>query len=138
MTEASITSTFVSQVVSVGFADAMDAADSLVGSEITAGRARLQIGERIGDGLAGAAWYEGVLHTGAALLPTVRVDVVVGPWSASRSEIGIRPLSRLGRPDSLRAARFFAGAWSIIPQLSEALATFRPAKAPAAAVRIAA
>lgn len=138
MTEASITSTFVSQVVPVGFADAMDAAEHLAGTEVVTEGARLEIKGRIGDGMAGAAWYEGVLHTGSLLLPTVRVDVVVSPWSVGRTEIGIRPLGRLGQADSLRARRFFTAAWDVMVPLCRSIATTQPAVAPVAGVRVAA
>ena len=122
MTEARITSTFVSHVAPAGFADVVDAADRLAGSSIHAGGTELELRRRIGDGLAGAIWYEGVLKTGSPWFPTVRVDVVVSPWSAGRTEIGLRPLSRIGRADSFRAGRFFDAAWSILPALTEALA----------------
>ena len=122
MFDAPIQSTFVSQVAHLGFADAVDAADRLVGQEITAGRSRLHINARLGDGLAGAVWYSGTLRTGSNLIPSVRVDVVVSPWSAGRTEIGIRPLSRIGRPESLRANRFFDAAWSVVPALADELA----------------
>lgn len=138
MTEATITSTFVSQVAPIGFADAAGSADRLEGSELSAGSARLQVKERIGAGLAGAAWYEGVLHTGSRLFPSVRVDIVVSPWSAGRSEIGLRPLTRIGRIDSFRANRFFAAAWAILPRLMEELGAGRPAEAPAHAGLVAA
>lgn len=121
MSETRITSTFVSHVVPAGFADAAGAADRLAGTTLAAGGARLELGPRIGDGFGGAVWYEGVLRTGAAWFPTVRVDVVVAPWSAGRTEIGLRPLTRIGRPDSLRAGRFFEAAWTVLPALTEAL-----------------
>ena len=123
MTEAPITSTFVSHVAPLGFADAVDTADRLVGTAITAGGARLEVGDRIGQGLAGAVWYEGVLKTGSALFPTVRVDIVVSPWSAGRTEVGLRPLSRIGRADSFRADRFFDAAWAVLPVLTDQVTT---------------
>ena len=139
MTEASITSTFVSHVAPLGFADAADAADRLAGQEITVGRARLQVKERIGAGLGGAVWYEGVLRTGSALLPSTKVDIVVSPWSAGRTEIGIRPLGRIGGPESLRAGRFFDAAWAVLPGLTEALAAERTVDSPVeTGVRVAA
>lgn len=121
MTETPITSTFVSHVAPVGFADAVEATDRLAGSAIQAGGARLELRQRIGDGLAGGLWYEGLLKTGSPWFPAVRVDVVVSPWSAGRTEIGLRPLTRIGRPDSFRAARFFEAAWAVLPALTEAL-----------------
>jgi hypothetical protein len=127
MTEAPIHSTFVSQVAGIGFADAADAAGRLAGQEVAAGRARLLVKERIADGLAGAVWYSGVLHTGSLLVPTVKVDIVVSPWSSGRTEIGLRPLSRIGRPESLRAGRFFQAAWSVLPTLIDSLQTAQPA-----------
>jgi hypothetical protein len=130
MTEAPITSTFVSHIAPVGFADAVDAADRLAGTEIAVGDARLEVKERIGSGLAGAVWYEGVVKTGSAFFPTVRVDIVVSPWSAGRTEIGLRPLSRIGRPDSFRANRFFDAAWGVLPRLAAAVTAGRTAEAP--------
>src|SRR5438270_4636151 len=132
MLEAPIRSTFVSQVAALGFADAVDRADHLTGEEIVAGRARLEIQERIGDGLAGAVWYSGLLRTGAATRP-LRVDVVVSPWPAGRTEIGLRPLGRLGFTDSLRARRFFSAAWSVLPVLIDRLAAGRRTEVPAPA-----
>jgi hypothetical protein len=131
MTNGSITTTFVSQVARLGFADALEQADSLIGHEVSNGSARLTIGERIGDGLAGAVWYSGVLRTGSPLLPSVRVDVVVTPWSAGRLEIGLRPLSRLGSASSVRANRFFSAAWRIMPSLVSALGASTVAERPA-------
>lgn len=121
MIETPIRSTFVGQIAKIGFADAIDAADQLVGQEITAGSARLVIKERIGEGLAGAAWYSGLLRTGSKLIPSVRVDVVVSPWSNGRVEVGIRPLGRIGGVDSLRAGRFFAAAWAVLPVLIDTM-----------------
>lgn len=136
MSNGPITTTFVSQVARLGFADAVERADSLAGTEISNGSARLSVGERLGDGLAGAVWYSGVLRTGSVLLPLVRVDLVVTPWSAGRVEIGLRPLGRLGSPYSLRSARFFNAAWSVMPSLISALGAKplaqRPVAAPAA------
>jgi hypothetical protein len=131
MHEAHITSTFTSQVAVQGFADVVDAADRMVGTTITAGRARLEIKERNGDGTAGAVWYDGVLRTGSVLVPSVRVDVVATPWSAGRTEIGVRPLSRLGRFDSLRTARFLNAAWAVLPELVAALGAASPVATPA-------
>lgn len=119
MQETHIVSMFTSEVVPQGFADVVDVADRLVGTEVSAGKARLRVGERIGDGMAGAVWYEGVLHTGSALVPTVKVDLVVSPWSNGRTEIGLRPLSRLGRSESMRTRRFLDAAWTVIPELAE-------------------
>lgn len=133
MFESTIRSTYVSHVVPVGFADAVEVADGLAGEEIRAGKARLQVGARIGDGLAGAVWYSGVLRTGSSLVPPVKVDLVVSPWSAGRTEIGVRPLSRIGRPESYRAGRFFDAAWALLPRLMERL-TDASVPAPAAKV----
>jgi hypothetical protein len=133
MGEPPVTTSFVSQVAPVAFADAVDVADVLAGRELTAGSARLAVGRRIGDGLAGAVWYEGTLHTGSVLLPATRVDIVVSPWSAGRVEVGIRPLRRLGGPHSLRAARFFRAAWAVLPELIATLSATAPATAPAPA-----
>ena len=132
MFEAPIQSTFVSQVAPLGFADAVDAADRLVGQEISAGRARLHVTARLGDGLAGAVWYAGTLRTGSSLLPSVRVDAVISPWSAGRIEVGIRPLNRIGHVESMRARRFFDAAWSVVPELADELG--RMAETPVAPV----
>ena len=121
MFDAPIQSTFVSQVAPLGFADAIDAAERLVGREIRAGKARLEINARLGDGLAGAVWYSGLLRTGSGVIPAVRVDVVISPWSAGRVEVGLRPLTRIGRSESLRARRFFDAAWAVVPELSDEL-----------------
>jgi hypothetical protein len=132
MIDSPIQSTFVSQVAPLGFADAIDAADRLVGQEISVGGTRLQVHARLGDGLAGAVWYSGTLRTGSGLIPSVRVDVVISPWSAGRIEVGLRPLSRIGRAESLRARRFFDAAWAVVPELAGELA--RVAETPVAAV----
>jgi hypothetical protein len=130
MFETPIHSSFVAQVAPVGFADAADVVEDLSGQTVGTGRARLEIGERIGNGLAGAVWYHGVLRTGAPLMPPVKVDIVVSPWAAGRTEIGIRPLGRLGRLDSLRANRFFDAAWSVMPELVDRLAVAAPVPVP--------
>ena len=136
MNSSPITTTFVSQVARLGFADALDQVESLVGKELSNGSARLTIGERIGDGLAGAVWFSGVLRTGSPLLPAVKVDLVLTPWSAGRVEVGLRPLGRLGVASSMRSGRFFSAAWAIMPSLISALGaqttSQRPVVAPTA------
>ena len=112
-----IHSAFVSQVEPLGFADLADAVAELPGQDIAAGRARLSIRERSGTGLAGAVCYRGTLRTGSIVIPSVKVEVVVSPWSAGKSEIGIRPLANLGRTDSIRANRFYDAARSVLPAL---------------------
>lgn len=121
MIDAPIHTSFVSQNVPVGFADAAEAVERLNGRSLAAGRARLEIGSRVGEGLAGAVWFTGLLHTGSPLMRSVAVDVVVSPWSAGRSEIGLRPLGRMGSISSARSRRFFDAAWSVLPQLVGAL-----------------
>lgn len=138
MAETPITSSFVSHVAGLGFADALDGADRLAGSEVSAAGARLQIKGRIGEGPAGAVWYEAVLRTGFPLFPAVRVDLVVSPWSAGRTELGLRPLSRIGRPESFRAARFFDAAWRVLPRLTELLAAEKAPTVQSAGLRVAA
>jgi hypothetical protein len=133
MSNGTITTNFVSQVARLGFVDALDRADALAGKEVSNGTVRLSVGERLGDGLAGAVWYSGVLRTGSPLLPTVRVDLVVTPWSAGRVEIGLRPLGRLGGLSSLRSNRFFNAAWTVMPSLISALGASTVASRPAAA-----
>ena len=116
-----IHSAFVSQVEPLGFADLADAVDELPGQAIAAGRARLNIRERSGSGLAGAVCYRGTLRTGSVLVPSVKVEVVVSPWSAGKSEVGIRPLANLGHTDSFRANRFYSAARSVLPALVDEL-----------------
>lgn len=104
----------VSQVVPAGFADLAEAADELPGSEVTDGRARLRIHGPAGESLPGMVRMAGTLHTGSLLLPRVKVEVVVTPWSAGRSEVAIHPITHVGGIDSLRANRFFGAARSIV------------------------
>jgi hypothetical protein len=111
---AEIHSAFVSQVEKIDFDDLARSVEGLAGQEITAGRASLQIGELSGHGFAGAAYYRGTLRTGSLLVPSVNVELVVSPWSSTRSEIGIRPLTNLGRIDSLRSNRFYGAARSVL------------------------
>ena len=139
MLETPIESSYVSQVARIEFSDAAGAADDLTGQEISAGRVRLEIHQRVRDGVPGAVSYQGVLRTGSALIPSVKVDVVLSPWSADRTEIGIRPLSRLGRSDSFRANRFFDAAWSVLPVLVDRVESRLPVEAPSpAGLRVAA
>ena len=122
MIDAPIATSFVSETAHIGFADAVDAAERLAGHTITAGQVHLEVGERVGEGLAGAVWFTGTLHTGWPLVRPIPVDVVIGPWSAGRAEIGLRPLSRLGSVSSLRSRRFYEAAWNVLPRLISALA----------------
>src|SRR5262245_13836199 len=108
-------SAVVSEVVPVGFADLAQAADKLPGQELTEDRTRLNVHDRVGTGLAGAIRFSGTLRPTSALLPSMKVEVVVSPWSAGRSEVSIHPVSKLGSFDSLRANRFFKAARSILP-----------------------
>lgn len=124
-----IYSAVVSQVVPVGFADLAQAAEALPGQEFAHDRARLQVHDPAGAGLAGAVRFSGTLTT-SALLPPVKVEVVVSPWSAERSEVAIHPLTNLGLFDSLRAKRFFKAAYSIIPDVVERLGAALPAEVP--------
>jgi hypothetical protein len=121
----------VSQLVPVGFADLALAAEELPGQEITQDQARLKVHGLIGPGLAGAMRYSGTLHPSSVFLPSVRVEVVVSPWSASRSEVAIHPITNLGHLDSLRANRFYKAAGSILPLVIDHLKAELPAEAPA-------
>lgn len=116
---AEIHSAFVSQVEPVEFDDLAESFAALAGQEIKAGRAVLQIGGFTGKGFAGAAYYSGTLRTGSLLVPLVNVEIAVSPWSSTRSEIGIRPLTNLGRMDSLRSNRFYAAARSVLQEVAE-------------------
>ena len=125
-----IRSAVVSQVVPVGFADLAQAAELLPGAEITEGRMRLKVGSGVGSGLAGAVRFAGTLRT-SALVPPVKVEVVVSPWSAGHSEVALHPVTNLRRLDSLRAERFYKAALSILPALIERLGSGDPAEAAA-------
>lgn len=118
-----IQSAYVSQVEPIEFGDLADAVGALSGEEITSGRARLQINERSGNGLAGAVYYLGTLRTGSPLIPTVKVEIVVSPWSSTKSEIGIRPLTHLGRFDSMRSNRFYSAARAVVQALFDQIFT---------------
>ena len=122
----------VSQVVPVGFADLTHAADKLPGQELTHDQARLNVHGLIGPGLAGAIRYGGTLHTTGGLLPSIKVEVVVSPWSAGRSEVAIHPISNLGRLDSRRANRFYQAARLILPLVMDQLHSELPEETPAA------
>jgi hypothetical protein len=121
----------VSQVIEVGFADLAQAADELPGQEFTTARAQLKVHDRVGTGLAGAIRFGGTLRT-SPLLPALKVEVVVSPWSADRSEVAIQPVSRLGRFDSIRARRFFQAAGAIVPPVVDHLVAEVPVEVPAA------
>jgi hypothetical protein len=127
-----IYSAVVSQVVPVGFADLAEAADELSGQEITAGRVRLKVNGRVGTGLAGAVRYAGILRTSSPLLPSAKVEVVVSPWSAGRSEVAIHPLTGLGQFDSLRANRFFKSARAALAVAIDSLFAHLPVEVPEA------
>ncbi len=120
----------VSEVVPVGFAGLARAVDDLPGQEFTEGRARLKVHGRVGTGLAGAIRFGGTLRTTSVLLPSVKVEVVVSPWSAGRSEVAIHPLTKLGQLDSLRANRFYQAARSILPAVIDRLDAELPTEAP--------
>jgi hypothetical protein len=126
-----IYSAVVSEAVPVGFADLAQAADQLPGQDFTEGRSRLTVHGRVGTGLAGAIHFAGTLHTASALLPAMKVEVVVSPWSTGRSEVAIHPITKLGQLDSLRANRFFKSARSVLPVLIDRLNAELPVEVPA-------
>ena len=119
MTE--IHSAFVSQIEPIEYDDLAGGFDELAGQQINAGQATLHIGERSGTGFAGAAYYSGTLRTGSLLVPSIKVEIVVSPWSSTRSEIGIRPLTNLGPLDSLRSNRFYGAARAVLRVVFEQL-----------------
>jgi hypothetical protein len=125
MSEAPIYSNFVSCRVEVGFADAAEAMERLAGGPVAAGRARLVV-KRASGGPGDRVSLAAVLHTRRALVPRMAVEVVLSPWSAGRTEIGIRPLGRLGSPGSVRSRRFLAAAWAVLPELATAVESGRP------------
>jgi hypothetical protein len=122
----------VSEVVPVGFADLAQAAGELPGQELNSGSARLNVNRLVGTGLAGGIRFGGTLRTSSGLFPSIKVEVVVTPWSASRSEVAIHPMTNLGHLDSLRANRFYKAARSILPVVIDRLDAALPAEAPAA------
>ncbi len=111
----------VSQLVPVGFDDIVDAADELPGQALSEDRIRLKVHGRVGAGVPGAIRYAGTLWTTSAPFPAMKVEVVVSPWSASRSEVAIHPITNLGQFDSLRASRFFKAAYSMLPVVIDRL-----------------
>jgi hypothetical protein len=121
----------VSQVVPVAFADLAPWADQLPGQELAGDQARLQLHGRIGPGLAGAVRYSGSLRT-AGLLPSMKVELVVSPWSAGRSEIAIHPIANIAQLDSLRSKRFLKAAKAVLPSVVDHLNAELPLEAPAA------
>lgn len=123
-----IRSAVVSQVVPVGFADLAEAADLLPGAEVSQGRNRLKVEAPLGAGLAGAVRFGGSLRT-SALLPAIKVEVVVSPWSAGHSEVAIHPVTGLRRLDSARAERFYRSALSVLPALIDHLGSAESAEA---------
>jgi hypothetical protein len=114
---AEIHSAFVSQVAPMVFADALDSFSDVIGAEVVAGKSRLRVSGPIGTGFADARYFAGTLRTGSALIPSVKVEIVVSPWSAGRTEIGVRPLSSLGHLDSLRSNRFYRAAREVLAAL---------------------
>jgi hypothetical protein len=122
-------SAVVSQVVPVGFDDLVQAIGELPGHELAEDRTRLKLYGRVGTGLAGAIRFAATLQT-FALLPPVKVEVTVSPWSADRSEVAIHPITNLGRLDSLRANRFYKAALAILPVIVDRLNAELSAEAP--------
>jgi len=127
-----VNSAVVSQVVPVGFADLAEAADELPGQELTEDRIQLKVHGLVGTGFPGEIRFGGTLRTIPALIPSMKVEVVVSPWSADRSEVAIHPITNIGELDSLRANRFFKAACSILPAVIDHLKAQLPAEAPAA------
>jgi hypothetical protein len=121
----------VSEVIPVGLADLAPAVDVLAGQEFDQGSTRLIVHRPVGISVAGGIRFGGTLRTTSALFPSVKVEVVVSPWSAGRSEVAIHPMAKLGHLDSLRAKRFYAAARSILPAVIDRLAEV-PAVAPVA------
>lgn len=121
----------VSQIAPAGFADVAEAAEGWPRSEVAEGGVRLSVHGQAGKTLPGMVRLAGTLRTGSLVLPRARVEVVISPWSAGRSEISVHPITRLGRIDSLRSGRFFEAARSILPKLIERLDAELPAQAPA-------
>jgi hypothetical protein len=121
----------VSQVVPIGFADLAQAAEELTRGEVTDGRVRLSIHGQAGTSLPGMVRLAGTLRTNSLLLPWAKVEVVISPWSAGRSEVAIHPVTPLGQVGSLRSGRFFEAARSILPEVLGRLDAGLPVEAPA-------
>jgi hypothetical protein len=120
----------VSEVIPLGFTDLVPAVDVLSGQKLSAGSAGLSVGRPVGTGVAGGIRFGGTLRTTSALFPSWKVELVVSPWSAGRSEVAILPITNLGHLDSLRANRFYAAARSILPVVIDRLTAGVPAEAP--------
>lgn len=127
MEETQIRSNFVALTGEFGYPEALEAVEHLAGQEITAVPARLTVGERVGNAAFGGTWFSGRLHAGSPYVPSVAVDIVVTPWSSERTEIGIRPLARMG---SFRTARFLRAAWPVTEALLDEVANRVSAGAP--------
>jgi hypothetical protein len=122
----------VSEVIPVGFADLAPAVDVLSGQELDGGGARLNVHRPVGTGFAGGIRFDGTLRTTSALFPSLKVEVVVSPWSAGRSEVAIHPVTNLGHLDSFRATRFYTAARSTLPAVIDRLTAGVPVEAPIA------
>ncbi|HUJ67603.1 MAG TPA: hypothetical protein VLX59_18805 [Acidimicrobiales bacterium] len=123
-------SAVVSETVEAGFADLAQAAGHLPGQEVKQDRTSLTVHGPLDPGLAGAIRFSGTLRTSSPLLPSVKVEVVVSPWSAGRSEVAIHPLTHLGDLESFRARRFFNAARSILPLVIDRLSAELPVETP--------
>jgi hypothetical protein len=119
-------SAVVSQVVPQPFAALAEQTGELPGQELTADRFRLKVHDRVGDGLDGAVRYAATLRTASVLLPPIKVEVVISPWSADQSDVAIHPMTNLGRSGSLRANRFFEAARTILPAVIDRLSAGLP------------
>ena len=126
MFDTQIHTTFVATGAEVARADAVEVLEGLVGDEIKAGSARLLIEAEGRPGAFDSVSWRARLRTGFVLSPSIPVEVVVTPWSASRTEIGISPLGRVGRPGSLRLSGFFRAAWPVVDALIQRVVTSAP------------
>jgi hypothetical protein len=124
---AEIHSAYVSQVAPLDFSELSSEVDaSLPGTEVVAGKARLRIHRPGGRGFADARYFSGTLRTGSPLVPVVKVELVVSPWSAGRTEIGLRPLTSLGQLDSFRSDRFYNAARRVLSTLIDRIEVVSP------------
>ena len=126
-----IHSAVVSQVVPVAFAGLAQAAEELPGQEFGDDRTRLKVQSFVGAGFAGAIRFGGTLRT-LPLLPSVKVEVVISPWSVGRTEVAIHPMTPLGGFESFRSTRFFNATRSILPLVIDRLCAQLPVEIPAA------
>jgi len=117
MDQPLLTPWYVSRRVDLPLADAAAALDELVGQRRPAGRDPAQLTRALlAHGSAPGFGSARTLH-GRLRLPrggvAVRVELELAAWSATRSELGLRPR----RPPAARATRYWATAAGTLEDL---------------------